>query len=144
MRGGGRGDRAATLVGASASADLGRVGLLHDDARRVDAQCVGCQLRERGLHALADIRAARLHAHYAVLVEPHACGVHARDGGHAAAYESCRARTCELDVGADTDAHEPAGRARPGALGARAPVVKTTERHLECSLVIARLVWMTG
>ena len=78
----------------------------------------------------------------AVVLEPNACCVRARDIRHAAGFEGRRARAGVLDVGADADPDQAALAARFLLLLASAGVVECLQRRLEGGGVVAGLVRM--
>ena len=113
QRGGPRGarrrrDRPAAHERTGPGADTGGVGLLDDDAFRLNAKARRCDLCERRLRALADRGAGRLHVDQTVGGQPDARCVDAWDVRHAAALECGRAGAGELHVRSESDPEQPA------------------------------------
>src|SRR5713226_447375 len=82
--------------------------------------------------------------HAAVLANPPACGVGARDVGHSPTLECRRARASELHVRADADAQQATLRFRAGLLLADLGVAERGEGRVQRSAIVSRLIGMTG
>ncbi len=79
-------------------ADPSGVGPLDDDAIWFDLEARGGHLRKRRFRALSDRWTARLQVHKAVIAEPHARRIGARDVRHAAPHVCRGSRAGDLHV----------------------------------------------